>query len=191
MKRTHFLYSATAIFLGFVFFGAGMSKLWCEHKFPGLIGPVWLAERLEEYGLGLFGQFIAVAQITIGFMVITPRYRTLGAVMLIPMIVNILMVTISMQWRGTPYVLGFFLLLNTGLLVHDVPWLLHFITGRPHVFPVAHPARRWKGHVAWLAGLALVFCGIALSYLVFPLAYFVVLGGFVLSWFSRRADAWS
>lgn len=190
MKRTPFFYSATAIFLGFVFFGGGMSKLWCEHKFPGLIGPVWLAERLEEYGLGLFGQFIAVAQITIGFMLITPRYRTLGAVMLVPMIVNILMVTVSMQWRGTPYVLGFFLLLNTGLLLHDAPWLLHFITGRPHVFVEVTPRRTWKGHLAWLAGLALVFCGIGLSYVVFPLAYFVVLAGFVLSWFSRRVDAW-
>jgi len=190
MKYRRFFYAATAIFLGFVFFGAGMSKLWFEHKFPGLIGPVWLAERLEEYGLGLFGRFIAVAQITIGFMVITPRYRTLGVVMLVPMIVNILMVTISLQWRGTPFVLGFFLLLNMGLLLHDAPWLLHFITGRAHEFPQATPRRSWKGHLAWLAGLALVFCGIALSYVALPLSYFVVLGGLILAWLSRRADVW-
>ena len=171
MKYRRFFYSATAIFLGFVFFSSGMAKLWFEHKFPGLIGPVWLAERLEEFGLGLFGRFIAVAQITIGFMVITPRYRTLGVVMLVPMIV-----------------LGFFLLLNMGLLLHDAPWLLHFITGRVHEFPQATPRRSWKGHLAWLSGLALVFCGIALSYVMLPLSYFVVLGGLVLAWLSRRAD---
>ena len=188
MFKRQFLYSATASFLGLIFFTGGMSKLYFDHRFPGVIGPVWLADRLQEYGLAFFAQFIAAAQITIGFMVLTPRYRTLGVVMLVPMIANILVVTISLQWRGTPFVLAFFLLLNMALLLHDAPRLLHLITGRPHSFPEAVPPRSWQGHLAWLSGLVLVFAGIGLSYYLLPLSYIVVVAGVVLAGLSRRLD---
>ena len=189
MLKRPFLYSAIASFLGLIFFTGGMSKLYFDHRFPGVIGPVWLADRLQEYGLAFFAQFIAAAQITIGLMVLTPRYRTLGAVMLVPMIANILMVTISLQWRGTPFVLAFFLLLNMALLLHDAPRLLHLFTGRPHPFREAVPPRSWQGHLAWLLGLGLVFAGVGLSYYVLPLSYIVVVAGVVLTRFSRRFDS--
>ncbi len=78
-----------------------MAKLYFEHLFIGWIGPPWLIERLAEFELGLYGQFIALSQVIIGFMLMTQRFRSLGAVMLLPMILNILMVTISQHWVGT------------------------------------------------------------------------------------------
>ncbi|MCB0543011.1 MAG: hypothetical protein KDC70_05820 [Saprospiraceae bacterium] len=188
MRTFRFFYHATAIFLGLIFFTSGMAKLYAGHKFPGVIGPVWLADRLEEYDLGLYARFIAASQISIGFSLLVPRFRTLGAIMLVPMIANILMVTISMKWQGTPYVLAFLLLLNAGLLIYDAPRLMHLITGKPHPFKEAEPPRRWKGHLAWLAGLALVFCGIGVSYSVLSLSYLLVVSGILLAWFSARLD---
>ena len=78
MRLRSFFYPATAIFLGLIFFSSGMGKLFAGHRFPGLIGPVWLAERLAEHGLAFFGQFIAVSQVVLGLALLTPRFRTLG-----------------------------------------------------------------------------------------------------------------
>ncbi len=115
------------ILLGLVFFTAGMGKIWPGHAFPGLIGPVWLIERLEAFQLGLYAGFIAWSQIIIGILLLTQRFARLGTVMLVPMLANIFMVTVSQQWGGTPYVLAVFLLMNLYLLLMDfegLKWLL-------------------------------------------------------------------
>lgn len=106
-------------FLGVVFFSAGVSKL--VPGYPVIIGPVWLIERLEPYGLGLYGEFIAVSEAAIGLLLLSRRLATVGAIMLVPMLINILVVTISLSWQGTPYVLAFLLLLNGALLAYDYP----------------------------------------------------------------------
>jgi hypothetical protein len=62
----------------------------------------WLIEVLAKHQLGLFAEFIAISQIIIGFCLLVKRFATLGAVMAVPMFLNILMVTISQDWRGTP-----------------------------------------------------------------------------------------
>lgn len=103
------------LFLGVIFLTGGMSKLM---PFPGVIGPVWLEERLEPHGLGMYARFIAWSELVIGLLLLS-RFATVGAIMLVPMLLNILMITISMNWRGTPYVIGFFLLQNAFLLICD------------------------------------------------------------------------
>lgn len=113
------------IVLGLVFFTAGMSKLM---PFPGLIGPMWLEEKLAPYGLGLFARYVAISQIIVGLLLLTKRFATIGLIMLFPLLLCILMVTISLEWKGTPYVNGFLLLVNISLLMADYPrlkFLLH------------------------------------------------------------------
>ncbi|MFC5272074.1 hypothetical protein [Adhaeribacter terreus] len=105
------------VFLGFLFFTAGMSKL--VPGFPGLMGPVWLEASLAKYDLALFARFIAYSQILIGWLLLSRRFATLGAIMLLPMLLNILLITISQNWRGTPYVVSVFLLMNIWLLAAD------------------------------------------------------------------------
>ncbi|HEX9983370.1 MAG TPA: DoxX family protein [Thermoanaerobaculia bacterium] len=114
------------VLLGAIFFTSGMGKL-THGDFVGLIGPVWLEERLAQYGLGLWAQFVAWSQVTIGLLLLSQRFATLGAVMLVPMLVNILVVTISLQWRGTPYVNAVLLLLNLFLLATDWRKLLPLV----------------------------------------------------------------
>jgi uncharacterized membrane protein YphA (DoxX/SURF4 family) len=113
-----FLVVATRIFLGLIFLTAGLAKL-THGLTPGLIGPVWLEERLAQYGLGLWAQFVAWSQLLIGVLLLSQRFATLGAVMLVPMLTNILVVTISLQWRGTPYVNAVLLAMNLFLLWAD------------------------------------------------------------------------
>ncbi|TDQ16377.1 hypothetical protein DFQ04_2495 [Algoriphagus boseongensis] len=162
MKK--FFIQGTSAFLGFTFWGAGMVKLYNGHNFIQWIGPPWLVERLVEFDLGLFAQFIAICQIIIGFMLITTRYKLLGGIMLIPMILNILMVTISQNWRGTPYVL-------TGLLAMNIFVLWQYrnyfkpILNESTDFPKSiQSSKTWIGHLVWLSGLGLCLASIWVSY---------------------------
>jgi Ca2+/Na+ antiporter len=61
-------------------------------------------------------------------MLLVKRFATLGAVMAIPMFANILMITISLHWQGTPYVVTFFLLCNIFLLIYDYHKIKFLVT---------------------------------------------------------------
>ncbi|MEP0710616.1 hypothetical protein [Algoriphagus sp.] len=185
----HFILLSISIFLGFTFWGAGMAKLFHEHQFFGWIGPVWLIEELEPYGLGFYGKFIALSQICIGYMLVTTRYKLLGSIMMIPMIANILMVTISLDWRGTPYVLAFLLLLNLILLWQYRDFFRPLIDEGKSRFDIkTRRIRTASGHLVWLAGLGLQLFAIQVSYWNWIVACGVVLTGLVLSALSFRAD---
>lgn len=113
--------------LGIILLSAGVTKMFHGH-FIQLIGPPWMEGELEKYNLGLYSVFIAYSQIMIGFMLLVKRFATLGAVMAIPMFANILMITISLHWEGTPYVVAFFLLCNIYLLIYDYHKIKFLIT---------------------------------------------------------------
>lgn len=150
-----------SIFLGFVFFGAGMAKLYYQHKYIGLIGPVWLEDELKAYNLGFYARFIAYSQVIIGYLLLTVRFRTLGAIMILPMILNILMVTISLNWKGTPYVVSVFLMMAIYLLWTDRQLLLHLIGARATITTKALSGRFT---MIWIAGLFLNLLSIAVSF---------------------------
>lgn len=114
LKNKDLLTLLVRVFLGYVFFSAGICKL-THGNFGQLIGPPWLEERLAQYGLGLFAQVVAVSQVVCGTLLLSQRFSLLGAIMLIPMNVAILAVTVSQQWVGTPAVNVVFLLLNLTL----------------------------------------------------------------------------
>lgn len=108
----------TRIFLGLIFFTAGVSKL-THGGFVGVIGPVWLEERLAQYGLAMWAVFVAWSQTLIGLLLLSQRFAILGAIMLVPMLANIFVITVSMEWQGTPYVNGVLLAMNALLLWGD------------------------------------------------------------------------
>jgi hypothetical protein len=103
-------------FLGFVLFGAGLVRFTTAF---GLIGPPWLITELSKYGLGFYAEFISFSEILIGYLLMTNRFGTLGAVMSIPMFANILAVVISLNWPGTPFVVFSLFVLNIIILLYD------------------------------------------------------------------------
>ena len=188
-KLTQFMLTGISIFLGFTFWGAGMAKLFHDHQFFGWIGPVWLIEELEPYGLGFYGKFIAFSQIIIGYLLVTTRYKLLGSIMMIPLIGNILMVTISLEWRGTPIVLAFLLLLDLILLWQYRDFFRPIIDESKSSHDIkSRQIRTRNGHLVWLAGLALQLFAIPVSYLNWIAACGIVLIGLILSGLSFRVD---
>lgn len=177
------------VFLGFTFWGAGMAKLFYEHQFFGWIGPVWLIEELEPYGLGFYGKFIALSQICIGYLLVTTRYKLLGSIMMIPLIGNILIVTISLDWTGTPFVLTFLLLLDLIILWQYRDFFRPLIDeGKSQYDIKSRSIRTRNGHLVWLAGLGLQLFSIPVSYWNWVAACGIVLLGLVISGLSFRVD---
>ena len=121
--------TAIRVLLGVIFFSSGMGKL-THGDYESVIGPVWLIERLAPYGLGLWATFVAWFQVLIGLMLFSRRFAILGAIMLVPMLANIFVVTISLGWRGTPWVNAALLGLNLVLLIADRERLLTLIADR-------------------------------------------------------------
>lgn len=154
------------VFLGLIFFTAGMSKLYFEHQFPGIIGPVWLEERLTEHDLGMYARFIAGSQIIAGLLLFTQRFATLGAVLTFPIILNIFMVTVSMGWQGTPYVNFFLLSLNAWLLAYDYHKLKFILTDKVESLKT-QPLKRInkKADGIWTLAIVAILLSVPLSYL--------------------------
>ena len=188
MKRLpiHTIRNLTCVFLGLVFFTSGMSKLYFEHQFVGIIGPVWLEQELSTYGLGMFARFIGYAQVIIGFLLLTIRYATLGAVMLVPLVCNILVVTVSMEWKGTPFVLSLLLAMNIFVIWADRKVLLPIVTGTSNSYQLRK--QTLKGVLTWVSAFILMLLSINMSFWSLPLAYLLVLSAFVLSIISFRLD---
>lgn len=180
--KLRFFYNAIAVFLGFTFWGAGMVKLFAGHEFIGWIGPPELIKALARHDLELYGYFIAYAQVVIGYMLITTRFTLLGAIMMVPMIMNILMVTISQNWVGTPYVLTVLLGMNFVLLYRYREF------GRALVFEdmsksdaTGSLAFTWKGHALWTVGLVMNIVAATWSHTDYWTAVWISAAGFVLS----------
>jgi len=183
------LIGGISVFLGFTFWGSGMAKLFFDHKFFGWMGPVWLIDELSKYGLGIYGAFIAYSQVIIGYLLVTTRYKLLGSIMMIPLLANILMVTISLHWQGTPLVIGFFILLNGVLLWQYRDFFRLLIDeGKSSTDLNLRPTRTWVGHLVWLAVLALQILSISVSYFNWPLSLGISLAGLVISLMSFLVD---
>lgn len=178
-----------SIFLGFTFWSAGMVKLYAGHQFIGWIGPPWLVERLDEFDLGFYAEFIAVCQISIGFLLLTTRYKLIGSIMMIPMILNILMVTISQNWAGTPYVLAVLLLMDSFILYQYRDFLRPLLEEGKHAEQIIKRAEKsWQGHITWLAGLALQMISIPLSFQNLTLAFITSGLGILIAILSFKVD---
>jgi len=157
---------AIRVFLGLIFFTAGMSKLYFEHQFPGLIGPVWLEERLAAHDLGMYARFIAGSQIVAGLLLFTQRFATLGAILTFPIILNIFMVTVSMKWQGTPYVNFVLLSLNAWLLAYDYHKLKYILTDKVDQLKQQHLVRKnKKADGVWALSVVAIILSVPLSYI--------------------------
>ncbi|QOI97265.1 MAG: DoxX family protein [Flammeovirgaceae bacterium] len=169
-RLLQFSITGIRLFLGLIFFTAGMAKL--TQNFPGIIGPVWLEEKLAPYGLGLYARFIAWSQVVVGVLLLSHRFATIGAVLLFPIVLNIWVVTISLEWRGTPYVNLVLLILNLALLAWDYHKLKFLFTDSVEGLKAA-PVQRKSPllDVIWALGFILIAASVPLIRNHHPFGY--------------------
>lgn len=162
------------LLLGALMLGGGLYKL-SENHIPGLMGPPVNHAFLAKYGLVIFGQFIGVAQLIIGLLLLTGRFALLGAVLLVPMWLNIIFLTWSQHWVGTPYLVTGFLVLTLGLLLHDYPrlkWLLYPPADAAALRQLPLRTAGAGTEILWWLGVGVVIGGS----LLYPVSFALMLG---------------
>ncbi len=83
------------------------------------------------YQSGLYWKFLGVAQLVSGFLLMSQRYAKLGALINLPIIANVFVITLSYYFAYTPVVTGLMLLANITLIVWDWNTLKVLINKKP------------------------------------------------------------
>lgn len=109
----------TRVLLAIAFVPSGLKKLLGE-RFT-LLGPDdpvgFFFEAL--YRAGWYWNFLGFMQLLVALLIIIPRTTFFGALLYLPIIINIFIITVAMQFTGTPFITGLMLLANIYLLFWD------------------------------------------------------------------------
>lgn len=71
------------------------------------------------YQSGLYWKFIGIGQFIAGGLLMTQRFSKLGAVVFLPIILNVFVITIFYYFAGTPFITGGMLLATVMLLIWE------------------------------------------------------------------------
>ena len=104
------------------------------------------------YQSGLYWQFIGVGQLLAGLLLMTQRYARLGALLFLPIVANIFVITLSFDFGYTPVITGLMLLANLLLVGWEWPVLRVVLNQAPGELPATQlgPGSTWE-----LTGFAL------------------------------------
>jgi uncharacterized membrane protein YphA (DoxX/SURF4 family) len=109
------------ILLAIAFMPSGWTKL-VGNRFTLVLVETPIGYFFEAlYQSGWYYNFIGFAQLLVAALLLMPRTTTLGAVLYFPIILNIFIITISLNFRGTWMITGLMLLANLFLLCWDYP----------------------------------------------------------------------
>jgi hypothetical protein len=113
----------TRYLIGGAFVFASLVKI-KGHRFtmiPGAGSPFHSPQHLFEtlYQSGLYWQFLGFMQLLAGLLLMTQRYALLGALLFVPIMANVYVITISYEFGFTSVITGAMLLATIGLLIWD------------------------------------------------------------------------
>ncbi len=169
------------ILLALAFIPTGMVKL-LGHRFSTMGTNTSVGYFFEAmYQSGVYWNFLGLGQVVAGLLLLIPATSTLGAVAFFPIILNITVVTWSVDFQGTRYITVMMLLASLFLLCWDWDRLRSIVfvpTDRD--LPSSVPIARLEGAgyvVGTVAGMA-VLLGVRS---LFPVAWLMpMLGGSLL-----------
>ncbi len=121
----------TRILIGCAFIPTGMVKL-TGQRFTtiGVDNPIG-AFFEAMYQTGLFWQFIGLAQVVAGVLLLIPKLAHLGAALFLPIMTNIFVITVSLRFGGTPFITGPMLLAVLFLCAYDFHRFRAMFTTKP------------------------------------------------------------
>lgn len=122
----------TRLLLAVAFLPSGLTKL-LGNRFTLLPTSTPIGYFFEAlYRTGFYWRFLGGAQLLAAALILIPRTSALGALVYLPIVANIFIITISMHFRGTPFVTGLMLLGAIHLVLWDAE----------RIAPVLAPAPR-------------------------------------------------
>lgn len=109
--------------LGFAFVFASIVKIQGLRftSESGALNPINSAWHFFEtmYQSGIYWKFLGYGQLIAGFLLMTQRYAKLGVILFLPIILNIFVITISYDFKGTPIITGLILVATFILIAWD------------------------------------------------------------------------
>jgi len=154
----------TRILLSVGFLPTGLVKV-LGHRFTNMGTETPVGAFFEAmYQTGFYWKFLGLSQMIAALLLIIPRTTHLGAAVFLPIILNIFVITISMDFAGTPFVTGSMLLAVSYLLIYDWNRFRSLFTAanNPHLeaIPRFH-LDRWEfaGFLVFALGMIGVFTG--------------------------------
>ncbi|MEZ4772645.1 MAG: hypothetical protein R3D00_05625 [Bacteroidia bacterium] len=85
------------------------------------------------YRSGLYWKFIGLGQLIAGGLLMTQKFSKLGAVIFMPIVLNIFIITLSYDFHNTPIITGGLVLANVYLLIWDWPVFKLFFGLAPEI----------------------------------------------------------
>ena len=128
-KRIFILFTWTTRILLFIgFLPSGLKKLLGDRfTLLGIDNPVgFFFEAL--YRTGFYWNFLGLMQLLAGVLLLIPKTAFFGALLYLPIIINIFIIVVSMQFKGTPYIAGLMLLANLYLIFWDYKKLKRIVS---------------------------------------------------------------
>lgn len=182
MRRSYWLARialATRVLLAAGFIPTGLVKL-LGQRFTTETSDTPVGVFFEAlYQTGVYWQFLGWAQIIAGVLILVPRTAAFGAGCFFAIILNIFMITISMDFAGTPVITGLMLLAAFALLLWDFHRWQRLLFDIPYWEPDPLPSPRWASLerllIAVGAGGGMTFF-LGMRGLVSPLAATIGLG---------------
>lgn len=99
------------------------------------------------YATGGYWRFLGLAQVVAGLLMLMPRTATFAAVAFFPVALNIFVITVTLGFRGTPFITGPMLVGAAALLAWDWHRLRGVVSGEPPapgaILPGSEPDRPW------------------------------------------------
>lgn len=129
------------ILLALAFVPTGMVKL-LGRRFTTMGVDTSIGAFFEAmYQTGSYWRFIGLGQVVAGLLLLIPATSTLGAVLFLPIIANITVLTWAIQFKGTIYITALMLLANLFLVAWDYDRVraILFAPGSRPAVPVAAP----------------------------------------------------
>lgn len=135
-KSIHLLVVYTRYLIGGAFAFASIIKIKGE-RFISVDGtgyPVHSTPHFFEtlYQSGLYWQFLGWSQLVAALLLMTQRFATIGAILFLGIITNIVVITLSYDFALTPLITVMILLATVLLLVWDLP-CLRVLFGKPPI----------------------------------------------------------
>lgn len=107
------------ILLALAFIPTGLVKLLGE-RFTALGVDTPVGFFFEAfYQSGMYWNFIGASQVIAGLLILIPRTATVGAFVFFPIVLNIFVITVSVGFKGTPFITGPMVLACLFLLCWD------------------------------------------------------------------------
>lgn len=142
------------ILLAVAFIPTGSVKLMGE-RFTSLGVNTSVGAFFEAmYQTGAYWRFLGLSQVVAGLLLLIPATAFYGAVLFLPILVNVVIITIAIEFKGTPMITVPMLFANLWLLAWDWPrWRAVLITGASR--PVVRGWSRLE-RAGWMLGAASV-----------------------------------